>query len=329
VVRRIPRPRFYELLLLADLALVVLLLRLKARLGLDVARTLLGMGEFLAWSGLFVLGGVVLRALLAARRGWRRGSARLRALVLRPRSLADLVRFLLFMTLTSYVYSWLKVALPLLRPGTLYDQELFRIETVLHFGVNPGRFLQGLFPYAPLWKVLDAYYAAFAFTVVAGVGWFAATLSIRDRARFAAGFTLLWVLGSWFYLAVPALGPCYALKDDYTEVRASMPSQSATMNLLFAHYGRVLSLHRRPEGVDVSPYLGIAAMPSLHVAAQAFFMLFARKRSRPVFLLYAALTAVTFFTAVVSGWHYALDGYAALLLAWVAFAAGSRSVPSA
>jgi hypothetical protein len=108
-----------------------------------------------------------------------------------------------------------------------------------------------------------------------------------------------------------------------------MPSQSATMNLLFAHYGRVLSLHRRPEGVDVSPYLGIAAMPSLHVAAQAFFMLFARKRSRPVFLLYAALTAVTFFTAVVSGWHYALDGYAALFLAWVAFWAGSRSVPSA
>jgi hypothetical protein len=48
-----------------------------------------------------------------------------------------------------------------------------------------------------------------------------------------------------------------------------------------------------------------------------------------VFLLYAALTAVTFFTAVVSGWHYAIDGYAALLLAWFAFKAGNRSVPSA
>jgi hypothetical protein len=329
VVRGLPRPRLYELFLLADFALVLLLLRLKARLGLDIVRTLLDLREFLVWAGLFVLGGVALRALLAARRGWRRGSARLRALVLKPRSLADLVRFLVFMALTSYVYSWLKVALPLLRPGTLFDQELYRVETVLHLGVNPGRFLQGLFPYASLWRLLDRYYAVFIFTVIAGVGWFAATLSIRDRARFAAGFSLLWILGSWFYVAVPSLGPCYVLKDDYTEVRASMPAQSATMDLLFAHYGRVISLHRRSEGVDVSPYLGIAAMPSLHVGAQAFLMLFARKRSQAVFLLFGALTAVTFFTAVLSGWHYAIDGYAALVLAWIAFAAGNRSVPSA
>ncbi len=47
----------------------------------------------------------------------------------RPRSLLDLVRLLLFVTLTSYVYSWLKVALPLLRPDVLYDQGLFRLET--------------------------------------------------------------------------------------------------------------------------------------------------------------------------------------------------------
>jgi len=58
-------------------------------------------------------------------------------------------------------------------------------------------------------------------------------------------------------------------------------------------------------------------------------MLFARGRSRALFVLFAALTAVTFFTSVVSGWHYAIDGYVALLLAWVAFKAGSRSVPSA
>ena len=328
MVRRLPRLRFYEILLLADFVAVVLLLRFRARLGLDVVRTLLDMREFVAFVAPVLLGGILLRALLAARRGRRRGVARLRAL-LRPRSLVDLTRFLVAMALTSYAYSWLKLALPLLRPDVLFDQGLFRLETVLHFGVNPGRLLQGLFPYPALWKALDGYYGAFIFTVIAGVGWFAATLSIRDRARFAAGFTLLWVLGSWFYLAVPSLGPCYVLKDDYTDVRASMPSQSATMDLLFAHYGRVRSFHRRPEGTDLSPYLGVAAMPSLHVAAQAFLMLFARKRSRALFLLYAALTAVTFFTAVGSGWHYAIDGYAALLLAWVAFAAGSRSVPSA
>jgi len=328
VVRRLGRLRPYEILLLADLVAVVLLLRLRARLGLDVVRTLLDTRDFLAFMVPFLLGGVLLRALLAARRGPRRGIARLRAF-LKPRSLVDLARLLVAMPLTSYVYSWLKVALPLLRPDVLYDRGLYRLETALHFGVNPGRLLQGLFPYPALWKVLDWYYGGFMFTVAAGIGWFAATLSIRDRARFAAGFVLLWVLGSWIYLAVPSLGPGYVLRDDYTNVRASMPSQSATMDLLLAQYGRVHSFHRRPEGTDLSPYLGVAAMPSLHVGAQAFLMFFARRRSRAVFLLFAALTALTLFTSVVCGWHYAIDGYAALLLAWVAFRVGSLIVPNA
>ena len=65
--------------------------------------------------------------------------------------------------------------------------------------------LRPVFRSRALWKALDGYYGAFMYTVLAGVGWFAATLSLRDRTRFATGFTLLWVAGAWFYLAVPAL----------------------------------------------------------------------------------------------------------------------------
>jgi hypothetical protein len=327
-VNRLARPRLYELVLLADVAVVIVLVRGRARIGLDVAGSLLDMRAFVAFLAPVLFAGVLVRALLAARRGRRRGLARLRAL-LRPRSLADLARFVVTIALTSYAYSWLKMALPLLRPDVLYDPALFRLESALHLGVNPGRFLQGLFPYPALWHALDWYYGTFALTVMGGLAWFASTLSIRDRARFAAGFSFLWVLGAWFYFLVPSLGPCYVLKDDYTEVRAAMPEQSATMDLLFAHYGRVRSLRRRPEGTDLSPYLGIAAMPSLHVGAMAFFMLFARRRSRGLFAFFAVLTVVTFFTSVVSGWHYAVDGYAALLLAALCLFAGNASVPDA
>jgi hypothetical protein len=328
LVKRLARPRLYELVLLADAVLVAFLLRARARINVDLAGTLLDMRPFVLVTGAVLFAAVLVRALLAARRGRKRGAARLRAL-LRPRSLPDLARFLAVLALTSWAYSWLKVSLPLLRPDVLTDPALFRIETALHFGVNPGRFLQGLFPYPALWRALDGYYGAFLWTVMAGLAWFGAALSVRDRARFAAGFTFLWVFGAWFYFAVPSLGPCYVLKDDYTEVRAAMPKQSATMDLLFAHYGRVRSLHRHPEGFDISPYLGVAAMPSLHVGAQAFLMFFARRRSKVLFAFFAALTAVTFFTAVVSGWHYAIDGYAGLLLAWACEAAGRRCVPSA
>ena len=160
MVRRRARPRLYEVLLLADVGVVILLLRTRARINLDVVRTLLDVRPFVAFLALVLLGCILLRALLAARRGWRRGLARLRAM-LKLRSLGDLVRFLAAVALTSYAYSWLKLAVPLLRPDVLYDPELFRVETALHFGVNPGRLLQGLLPYPVLWRALDATYGTF------------------------------------------------------------------------------------------------------------------------------------------------------------------------
>src|SRR5664280_960776 len=78
VVRRLPRLRFYEILLLADFVAVVLLLRFRARLGLDVVRTLLDTRGFVSFTAPFLLGGIVLRALLAARRRPRRAARRAR-----------------------------------------------------------------------------------------------------------------------------------------------------------------------------------------------------------------------------------------------------------
>jgi PAP2 superfamily len=320
---RIPSPRLYEAIILVNSAVVLWLLRKRALVGLDAARILRECAAFAIPVSGFLLGALVLRSVVAGRRAPRRAWIRLRV-ALRPPWLLDFARFLVFVSLTSFAYSWLKVTIPLLRPDVLFDDILYRVETALHLGVNPGRLLQGLFPYAALWRGLDGWYAAFIYTVLVGMAWFVTVLSPRERARFATGFALLWILGGWWYLTMPSLGPCYVLKDDYADVRAAMPAQAAVMDLLYAHYGRVRAFHRHPEGTDISPYLGIAAMPSLHVAAQAFLALFARRRSRTLFLLYAAATAITMFSAVVSGWHYAIDVYAGLLLAWGCARLGER-----
>ena len=312
---RVPGLRLYEAIILADFAVVLWLIRKRALVGLDVARILRDCSAFAISVSTFLLGALVLRSVLAARRAPRRGWIRLYA-AFRPLSLLDLGRVLLFVSLTSFAYSWLKVTLPLLRPDILFDDVLYRIETALHFGVNPGLFLQGLFPYTALWRGLDRWYGVFIYSVLGGLAWFLSVLSTRERARFATGFALLWILGAWWYFAMPSLGPCFVIKDDYADVRAAMPGQSVVMDVLYGHYGRVRAFHRHPEGTDIYPYLGIAAMPSLHVGAQAFFAFFARRRSRALFLLYSAATAITMFAAIVSGWHYAIDVYAGLLLAW-------------
>lgn len=320
---RIPGLRLYEAIVVANFAGVLWLLRKRALVGLGTARVVRECAAFAISASIFLLVALVLRSLLAGRQAPRRAWIRLYA-ALRPLSLLDLARFLLVMSLTSFAYSWLKVALPLLRQDVLFDDVLYRVETALHFGVNPGRFLQGLFPYTSLWQGLDRWYGAFIYTVVGGMAWFVSVLSPRERARFLMGFALLWILGAWWYFAMPSLGPCFVLKDDYAGVRAAMPTQSAVMDVLYDHFGRVRAFHRHPEGTDIYPYLGIAAMPSLHVAAQAFLAFFARRRSRTLFLLYAAATAITSFAAVVSGWHYAIDVYAGLLLAWGCVHLGER-----
>ena len=320
---RVPGLRLYEAIILVHFAVVVFLVRTRALVGLDLARIVRECVAFATTASAFLLGALVLRVVLAGAHVRLRAWIRLRA-ALRPDSLFDLARFLLFVSLAAFAYNWFKVTLPLLRPDVLFDDVLFRVETALHLGVNPGRLLQGLFPYPALWRGLDGWYGIFIYTLLGGLGWFVSVLSRRERARFAMGFSLLWILGGWWYFATPSLGPCFVLKDDYVDVRAAMRAQTALMDVLYLHYGRVRAFHKHPEGTDILPFLGVAAMPSLHVAAQAFLAFFARRRSRRLAILLAAATAVTSFAAVVSGWHYALDVYAGLLLAWVCFRLGAR-----
>ena len=56
-------------------------------------------------------------------------------------------------------------------------------------------------------------------------------------------------------------------------------------------------------------------MPSLHVGAQAFLAIWAARRSKRLARTLWALTAVTVLGSLVTGWHYAIDGYAGLALA--------------
>ncbi|MGZ6971236.1 MAG: hypothetical protein ACXVID_06205, partial [Thermoanaerobaculia bacterium] len=111
---RVPGLRLYEAIVLADFVVVVWLMRKRALVGLDAARILRECSAFAISVLSFLLGAIVLRSLLAGRHAPRRAWIRLRA-ALRPLSLLDLARFLVFVSLTSFAYSWLKVTLPLLR----------------------------------------------------------------------------------------------------------------------------------------------------------------------------------------------------------------------
>jgi hypothetical protein len=323
----VPRLRAYEVLALLQVVGVWLLIRWVAFVDLPRTGTLVDELPFALLVAGLTAGGFLLRTLLVAGQDGRARAVLLLRSGTRPTALLDVARFVLVTVLAAYGYTWLKVFVPLLNPA-LFDAALARLDASIHAGLNVNRFAIELLPFAALRRALDTYYTFFHATVLGGLGWFASALSLRERARFAAGFTLLWLAGSWLYLAVPSLGPCYAFPADTESVRGSLPLQTATQQVLIRQYRAVRGLRSGSlGGMVLNPVLGVAALLSLHVAAQAFLAFFARKRSRPLLIFFSAATALTFYGSLITGWHYAVDGYAGLLLGWLCARAPECGVP--
>jgi len=315
------RLRPWEALALANAAVVGAVLAL--RIGFSVPRSLAAQLPMLVVAGGLVAAGAGVRALGLALPG---GAVRARlylSRMMRPSSLLDLARFVVALTLVTWSYSWLKVFVPHLN-GWITDPLLAVLDFRIHFGINPNRFLIELFPSPALWRFLDVYYAQFLLTMGLAFAWFGSALSRRDRARFAAGFALLWIVGAWLYVAAPSLGPCYVFPEDYASVRLEMPLQAQTQRLLLVQYDAVTKGSAALGTIGLNAAFGIGAMPSLHVAGQAFVALFARRRNPRLAFLFGLFSALTFTGSLISGWHYAVDGYAGILLAFAAWRLGER-----
>jgi hypothetical protein len=320
---RRPGPRLYEVVVLLNVLAVLVALRAVGRLPVIPWDLLLGVRVFVVPMAAFVAAVLAGRALAIAARDGSGRARRFLSVMLRPASALDLLRLLAVAGLVYFGHVWLKVQVPFLN-SRLYDSGLARIDAAFHLGLNPGPLALGLFPWPSLWRATDVYYAGFVPLTVAGLAWFLTAPSRLTRTRFAAGFALLWIAGAWLYVAIPSLGPCYVFPADYAEAGRSLPLQVETQKLLMGHYRMLLTAAARHETVKIIPILGIGAMPSLHVAAHAFLAFFARKRSRPIFILFAAATILTFYGSLVTGWHYAVDGYAGLLLAFLCWRLGER-----
>jgi len=227
----------------------------------------------------------------------------------------------------TYTYSWLKVSVPLLRWEVL-DPALWKIDRFLHFGVSPSIFAVELVAGTPVARWLDGWYALWLSTVVGMFAYAFLAPSLARRRNFAFACAVLWIGGAAIYFALPAVGPCYASQDVFREARVEMPRAAASQERLWENYvllvaGRDGSLKR------FNPYLGVAALPSLHVGAHVLFALWARRHARRLFLPFAAAAGLTFLASVATGWHYAVDGYLGALLAVAALRLADRFEPVA
>ena len=243
-------------------------------------------------------------------RGWRD----------RTFSGVEVAAIIVVFSLTGYACAWPKVMIPALNPR-LWDEALIGIDTALCLGINPNEFLLTVFEGAPRFVTwtLDHHYALFIFSQGLASAWFLTDLRPWRLIAFGASVTLLWLVGTWSYLVLPALGPVYVFEGFLPRIAAIFPMNAGTQVALLQNYE---SVHRAMAGepTAVISYMGIAAMPSLHVAAHFFLFLWARLVNSRLRNLLLAMSVLTLIGSVATGWHYLVDGLAGLVLAAGVFA---------
>lgn len=273
---------------------------------------------------LMLVVGVALRALATRLIGEPVGPY-LRA-VASPRWLGEWLRLIAAFVAYIYAYLWLKVSIPLLRLD-LYDAEIWRLDRFLHFGVSPTVFAIELVAGTPLVWAIDRFYSYWIIVIPVWTAYVYASSDGAARRRFALGTALLWVAGSWVYYLVPAVGPCYWSEDFLAPIREGMPLVANTQAALWTQY-RSLAASEGPRMLFLSPALGVAAMPSLHVGAYVFFALWAKRHARRWYRLWVLASVLIFFGSLATAWHYAVDGYVGALLAWGAVRVADRLEPA-
>lgn len=196
--------------------------------------------------------------------------------------------------------------------GGFHDDAMFRAwDAALHAGRAPWHLFAGLLRWPWLWFV-DRFYAfwfvAFMFVVIRE-SWRAP--DGRQR-RFFLAFALTWIVGSVAAALLPSAGPVYFARvtgqpGAYAGLTAALQARPLLATQLQA------DLWSAYAGTGATLVKGIAAFPSLHVAMPALYAVSSWGRNRREGIAWWVFTAATIVCSVVLGWHYAVDGYAAIL----------------
>jgi hypothetical protein len=217
---------------------------------------------------------------------------------------------------TYLAYRNVKSAVPLLRPGELFDRPLADFDRDLFGGNDPAAVLHTLLGTGIAAEVLALVYVAFFYFVLASLPLALVFSPVPQGGIFyVTAVAINWGLGAASYLLLPARGPIYFEPGGFTD----LPATDVT------HLQGVLLRQRAEFLTDPmagNAHQGIAAFASLHTsiiftAAVAAHMLGLGRRLRiALWVLFALTTTAT----VYWGWHYVADDLAGVAIGGLALA---------
>ena len=233
---------------------------------------------------------------------------------------------LLFALLIASFNTFKQRVLP--QAGFGFDASFAQLDRMLFLGHDPWRVTHQIFasPVAT-WTVDLAYHAWFApMTLGVMACAFLPISADRLRYRYLISYGSLWIVGgSLLAFLVPAAGPCF----QPTSI-GSVPGFGPLMERL-AQQRDWLAANGMPGGLTALQYqasllglfgqgdltmgAGISAMPSMHNGLATLFAIVAFQFNRSVGWMMAAYAAFIWLGSIHLGWHYAVDGPVAALLA--------------
>jgi hypothetical protein len=239
-----------------------------------------------------------------------------RELIARPARLINALPVFAAMVFFNKAMVELKPAIPRINPFS-WDVTFMELDRLLHFNSDPWTLLQPFmgFDYVTYWVNV-----AYNFWFVALFGawfWFGFRKEASElRTRFFLAYMLIWWVGGGLLAVLfSSAGPVYygaigLSPDPFTPLFAFLRDVDQRLPLWCLKTQQLLW-----DGyMGKTAALGISAFPSMHNASAVLFALATWKCSKAIGAMFAVYAVVILLGSVHLGWHYAIDGYAGILL---------------
>lgn len=247
---------------------------------------------------------------------WNHVAKTLREDIFSPSRLANGFHGVLLIGLTLGGYSFWKQQVANIG-GFAFDATLVKIDLMLHGGSLPQELLDRIMAFPAVAIFIDAFYI-FWFPIQLVV---IATMSFQKvasihRYRYLLTFGLNYlVIGVIAANLVSTAGPVYFERlnpgaDIYANHLAILKHITPTFQLHAIEWQEALWA----AYIGSPPYSYISAFPSMHVANAMLVFLISLKYGLLIRISGVLFLILTFVGSVFLGWHYAADGYAAILI---------------
>ncbi len=223
--------------------------------------------------------------------------------------------FVLGTVLAFDVYGAFKQAIPRLT-SYRWDGPLAGIDWLLHLGRDPWTLTAWIPNGSWGFRLIDLAYTAWFLTLILTILAFATWAPLRLRARFFVSLTaILMVGGTLGAIVLASGGPAYFA--EFTGDTERFAPLLVYLGGTGARDGQQILWEAFASGSE-KLYGGISAMPSMHVAMVVLMALGFYGWNRALGALMIVYVLLIQIGSVHLGWHYAIDGYASILLTlWV------------